>query len=198
MTGKVDARTLAAATTTAPATCPFTIAVDSREQQAFAFAGFFADGSSGKAGRRPLVIPTVTVGLKSGDYSIIGFEDRVAVERKGLADLYGTLGQGRGRFTRELERLATFDYAAVVVEADWQTILYDPPERGTLSPLSVFRSVVAWQQRHTNVHWWPCPGRGFAERVCFRILERWWKDHVQTQSGRHLRDRVRQRDETVP
>jgi ERCC4-type nuclease len=43
-----------------------------------------------------------------------GFADQIAVERKSLADLFGTLGQGRERFERELVRLSAHQYAAVV------------------------------------------------------------------------------------
>ncbi|MDE2097140.1 MAG: ERCC4 domain-containing protein, partial [Patescibacteria group bacterium] len=116
--------------------------------------------------------------LKSGDYSLLGFENRIAIERKSLSDLFSTLGQGRDRFHRELERLAATDYqfAAVVCEADWATVLASPPERSMLRPKTVFRSVIAWQIRYPLVHWWFCPGRAFAEKVTFRLLERFWKE----------------------
>jgi ERCC4-type nuclease len=150
--------------------------IDSREQRPFAFGGLRADA---RDGRRPLLVRTVTRTLPSGDYSLLGFEGRVAVERKSLEDLYSTLGQARERFERELGRLAQMDFAAVVVEADWQSILFGPPPRSRLSPKTVFRSVVAWQQRHPRVHWWMAEDRVFAEAVTFRILERYWREHGQ-------------------
>ena len=55
-------------------------------------------------------------GLKTGDYSIKGYENRIAIERKSLADLAGTLGKGHARFRKELERAKNLDYFAVVVE----------------------------------------------------------------------------------
>lgn len=55
-------------------------------------------------------------GMKVGDYSIEGFEDKIAIERKSLPDLAGSLGKGHARFRKELERAKELDYFAIVVE----------------------------------------------------------------------------------
>lgn len=153
--------------------CPFECIVDSREQSPFCFQGLKADAADGGA---TLVVPTSVKYLESGDYSIRGFESLVAVERKSLQDLYNTLGQGRERFERELSRLDFMAFAAVVVEAGWQQIVYTPPEFSKLSPKSVFRSILAYQQRFRGVHWVLAPDRRFAEIATFRILQRFWID----------------------
>ena len=153
---------------------PFTVLIDTREQRPFGFASIRSDAYTG---RRPLLVRTLVRTLDAGDYSLVGFERRVSVERKALADLFNTLGQARARFVRELQRLqAAYEFAAVVVEAGWEDILGRPPPRSRLRPKTVFRSVVAWQQRYPRVHWWMCPSREFAEVVTFRVLERFWKD----------------------
>jgi DNA excision repair protein ERCC-4 len=54
-------------------------------------------------------------GLKTGDYSIEGYEDTFAIERKSLMDLFGTLGKGHDRFKKELERAKELDYFAILV-----------------------------------------------------------------------------------
>lgn len=160
-----------------PLVVPFTVLVDTRENLPFGFAGIHADA---KHRRRPLVIPTRRGTIGQGDYSIDGLEDAVAIERKSLADLFSTLGQGRERFERELVRLAALRWAAVVVEADWPQIFAEPPPFSRLTPKVVLRSVIAWQQRFPNTHWWMCDSRRMAEIVTFRILERFWKDnHAQ-------------------
>ncbi len=156
-----------------PLTVPFTVVIDTREQRNFTFTGLYADA---KDGNRPLVVPTVVATLGQGDYSIVGLENVVAAERKSLADLYGTLGQGRKRFERELERLAGLRWAAVVVEADWSAVL-DGYHRSQLNAKTIHRSVIAWQQRYASIHWWFLPDRRLAEITTFRILERWWKTH---------------------
>lgn len=97
-----------------------TIIVDTREQVPYQFANMIADAADG--GERIAVLYERGT-LKQGDYSLLGYETSVSVERKSLSDLFGTLGQGRDRFERELERLATYRFAMVVVEAEWRTVL---------------------------------------------------------------------------
>jgi ERCC4-type nuclease len=155
-------------------TVPFTVVIDTREQLPFTFQDLRADA---KDGRRLLRVPTACCSLATGDYSLAGLENQLAIERKSLVDLFATLGSRRERFQRELERLATYPFAAVVIEADWATIIRHPPERSRLLPKTVFRSVIAWQLRYPRVHWWTCPNRGFAEVTTFRLLERFWKQH---------------------
>jgi len=141
----------------------FTIIIDSREQTPYTFDII-----------NP--VPSTTIrGLKTGDYSILGFEDRVTVERKSLTDLYGSLGAGRDRFQREMLRMRDLEYAAVVIEAPWMTIINKPPSRSRLLPVSVIATIVAWSQRY-KVHWIPCPNRVFAEKITHRILDRWYRD----------------------
>jgi ERCC4-type nuclease len=171
---------MATANATTPIACPFAVLVDRREQRPFSFAGLTADA---RQGRRPVLVTLVPATLGAGDYSLAAdgqdYGNRVAIERKSLADLYGTLGQHRGRFEQELARLQRLDFAAVVVEADWNTIIRAPPERSRLRPKVVYRSVLTWMQRYPKVHWVMCPGRQFAEVTTFRLLERWWKDNVR-------------------
>jgi ERCC4-type nuclease len=154
-------------------TFPAVVLIDTREQLPFRFTGLRADA---KDGRRPLDVTTRVETLPTGDYSLDGLRDQVAIERKSLADLYHTLGQNRDRFERELIRLAALCFAAVVIEADWLKILSEPPAHSRLNPKSIFRSVIAWQQRFPRVHWWACPHRRFAEIATLRILERFYKE----------------------
>lgn len=156
---------------------PRAIVVDTREQLPFSFGGLRADVSYGAGNSATLIIELVTGTLAAGDYSLWGFTDQVAIERKSIADLFGTLSQGRDRFVRELERMQdTLQFAAVVVEADWSEILNRPPLYSELPPKIVHRSVLAWQQRYPRVHWWMMPDRRLAEVTTFRILERFWRD----------------------
>jgi DNA excision repair protein ERCC-4 len=160
-------------------TCPFIIVCDTREQCAYTFTDLRADA---KDNRRPLIVHVQRGTLDQGDYSVLGFEAWMAVERKSAADLFGTLASGRRRFERELARLQALQFAAVVVEAEWSELMIQPPRFSNLNPRTVFRSVVAWQQRFNRVHWNFLPGRRAAEAAVFRILERYWKDK---EKGRH-------------
>ena len=107
----------------------FTIIIDTREQRPYDFPG---------AEKRTL--PT-------GDYSIVGLEDRVTIERKSKADAYGSLGNGRARFRKEWERLAEFDYAAVVIEDSVPGFMCRP-SYSKMSPKSAIGSLLAWSVKY--------------------------------------------------
>ena len=162
---------------------PFTVLVDGREKAPYHFTGLRADV---KQRRRPLQITTKWARLESGDYSIDGLQDRVSVERKSLDDLYSTLGQHRNRFKRELARLTDLDCAAVVIEAEWSTILQSPPMWSRLVPKVIYRSILSWQQTFPTVQWLTLPDRRVAEITTFRILERFYRE---CQANRHATSR---------
>ena len=142
----------------------FIIAIDSREQRPFTFESIDP------------VPATEVVALRTGDYSLIGHEAEIIIERKSVTDLFGSCGKGRKRFEKEILRMAAFNYAAIVCEADWQEILRSPPPRSKLSPKVIFSSMIAWEERY-KVHFWPCPNRAFAEKVTYRMIERFYTDY---------------------
>ena len=55
------------------------------------------------------VLKSEKVGLYTGDYSIKGLENHVAIERKSLADLMGCIGTQRERFEKEIIRLKGYE-----------------------------------------------------------------------------------------
>lgn len=179
-----------------PITNPFSIIIDTREQAPFQFQNFIADSihrvqisSSPDVYSIPsLYIPTEVSGLKTGDYSIPGFESEIAVERKSLTDLYGTIGSGRNRFVRELERLSAMKVAAVVIESNMDYAMKYPPANSRLPPKAVFRSINAWEQEFPTIHWHWMSDKSFAEHKTFRILERFWKKR-QEDSAKKTADR---------
>jgi ERCC4-type nuclease len=57
--------------------------------------------------------------LTTGDYSVVGLESVVSIERKSLADLLGCVGGERERFDREVQRLVAYPVRALVVESTW-------------------------------------------------------------------------------
>jgi len=78
-----------------------TVVVDTREQ-------------------KPLWTPekdgVVRATLASGDYSLVGYEERMAIERKSVADLFGSIGRGRDNFLMETRRLHEMPVSGLVVE----------------------------------------------------------------------------------
>lgn len=136
----------------------FAIVVDTREQLPYTFDGLHTDRSA-PGGRRRIVVDRRIATLQQGDYSLVGHESRVAVERKSLADLFGTLGQGRERFQRELLRLAGLDRAAIVVESSLEGIFptFCPDCVGT----GLATDAGDWEQTRCRV----CDGSGMRAAV---------------------------------
>lgn len=98
--------------------------------------------------QRPYWFPRSTVGtLRSGDYSIEGHESVVAIERKSKADAYSTIGSSRTRFQREVERLAAYRFAAIVVEATLPDFL-KPPPHSQLHPHAAIGTLLSWCVRY--------------------------------------------------
>jgi len=60
------------------------------------------------------------VALKAGDYSVLGMEDVMALERKSMADAIGSTIAGRERFIRSCARLAKFRWKAILIEASYE------------------------------------------------------------------------------
>jgi ERCC4-type nuclease len=54
--------------------------------------------------------------LKTGDYSIQGYDDTICFERKSVQDLVSTLIGGHERFLREMERMRSFKAKYILIE----------------------------------------------------------------------------------
>lgn len=55
--------------------------------------------------------------LPCGDYSLRGLTAEIAIERKGLPDLVHCCGKDRARFIEQIERMRSYRFRALVVEA---------------------------------------------------------------------------------
>ena len=143
-----------------PSKVPLRIIRDSREQAPFTFSG--------------LPVEVSVSALEAGDYSVRGFERRVAVERKELGDLVGCLGANRERFQRELARLRGYDCAAVVVEAP-VVALRTGRYLGRLDAGAAWQSVLAFSMRF-RVPFFFCADRADAEAVTFDLLRHFARD----------------------
>jgi len=84
----------------------------------------------------------VEKGLKTGDYSIKGFENIVTIERKSISDLLGTLGQGRDRFENELDRMRDYKFRGLLIEGS-ENGLYKYSGWSGLHPNSLYHSLGA-------------------------------------------------------
>ncbi len=111
--------------------------------------------------------------LATGDYSLAGFTDRVAVERKEVSDLIGCLTHDRKRFTRELERLRGYEAAAVVVEAPFSTI-QSGMYHSRLSADSAVQSIVSIMANY-RMPFYFAPSRMDAERFVKDFIRHFYR-----------------------
>ena len=105
---------------------PFTIVVDTREQQPYSFDKY----------------PVVRQKLDVGDYSILGLERRIAFERKNLDDYIQSVVKARERFFAEMQQLANYEMKGILVEATLEDILQKKYTSGA-NPNAVFGSTTS-------------------------------------------------------
>ena len=115
--------------------------------------------------------------LTTGDYSIIGLEHVVAVERKSLQDLIGCVGKHRERFEKEIQRLMAYPVRALVVEADWSNIELKQ-YRGEVSPNAALGSIYGWMAKGLPVYMAGDRKRAqdFTTRFLFIAARRRWAE----------------------
>jgi hypothetical protein len=183
--------------------CPFTVLIDTAEQQPFSFAGIRGDAD---VGGRPIIVPTEPQCLgrhpdSLGDYSLTGGKGRCHVERKSMDDAHGTIlgwGDRRERFEKELENLSEIEAGAVVVECSLGELIRCAPELPKTSAArnakSLFRSVMSFQRRY-SVRWIFCDSRRLAELATFRWLLDWHEEQIETRKATEKESRREARKE---
>lgn len=134
-----------------------TILIDTREQLPYFFKGY------------PVEVKTCH--LKTGDYSLEGYSEKITVERKSKADLYMSLGRERDRFEAEFCRLREFDYAALVIESSLSGLLI-PPFKSRMNPKSIIQSLISWSIRY-GVYVFFSDNRHYSECLIYSLFEKY-------------------------
>jgi DNA excision repair protein ERCC-4 len=131
------------------------ILIDTREQAPFTFKGYDVEPE--------------TATLPVGDYSLPGFQDSAALERKSLNDLIGCLmGKDRDRFERELARGRHHDLFMVVVEASLADVSQGR-YRSDIKPQAALQSIITFQVRYRIPFVW-AGNRTGAEYMTYSFL----------------------------
>lgn len=99
-----------------------------------------------------LLIPTQRATLQTGDYSLLGLEHLVRIERKSLADLAMSCGRERPRFDRCMERLRGFQLAVLVIEARESSVELKQ-YRSEIHPNAILGAVHTFRARGINIDW---------------------------------------------
>ncbi len=140
------------------------ILVDTREQLPLDFSPY----------------PDVTTeigGLYVGDYSLRGLEHLVAVERKSLPDLIGSLTTGRERFGHELQRGQGIKLA-VVIEGTLEQVRHHQ-YRSKAEPHAILQSLISWRWRYGVDFMWCGDAAGAAYHAYH-----WLRQYVRLESDR--------------
>lgn len=173
-----------------PTDCPFVVVVDNQEQAPYCFTGIEHWDS-----KKPMIVPIADdTHLRTGDYSIFGFEHCVTIERKSPSDWLGSIGKGHDRLEREMERMVAMQQAAgrwadgsprwltsVVVEEDWRDMMA-PHGYSQIQQSQTKGTVAAWSQRY-GVHFHFCHGRREAELWTFTLLSMFWRQWDRRQKS---------------
>lgn len=134
--------------------------VDTREQKPYIFK-----------------LPMIQKALKTGDYSVEGYEDLVAIERKSLDDFIGCVTTSRDRFKRELERGNDLKRFFVVIECNVDDIIKGK-YWSKVSPESVIGSIIAWSIRY-NAKFIFTGNRTASQYLVLNILDKFIKEEIE-------------------
>lgn len=139
------------------------ITVDTREQRPFLFTGYPCETRRGT--------------LRTADYSLAGHENEVCIERKELDDIVACCMGERERFKAELDRMAAFKAAAIVVESPLAAI-----RRGRyhsqINPASVEQSLLSFSFKH-RIPIYFGRNRLHAENIAFNALRHYYNHTVE-------------------
>jgi ERCC4-type nuclease len=93
----------------------YTVVRDTREQKGYFFKKFNTCNG------------TIQKKLDTGDYSILGMEDKVCIERKASAsELAINLGKGKFAFLNEIERMRDYEHKYIVCEFSMEDLMKFP------------------------------------------------------------------------
>jgi ERCC4-type nuclease len=133
------------------------ILIDDREKTAWEFPG----------------VETEEARIETGDYTIKGFEDRFAIERKSINDLAKSVGSERDRFESEIKRAQSMDNFAVVIEGTPQEVR-NGAYYSKIHPNAVMGTVQKWPWRYNTLEFVWAGDRERAPQEALRLLDRWY------------------------
>jgi len=151
----------------------FTVIKDTREQKGHHFD---EDAKNRCAG---MVVQT----MKTGDYTLLGFEDKLCIERKAsVEELSINLGKESRPFRREIDRMAEFPHRFLILEFDLEDIMEFPNHKTSRIPMAKRKTVtisgkyilkcLAEFQLHYNIHVVFCGNKSRAFSNIMNIFKR--------------------------
>ncbi len=152
---------------------PYTVIKDTREQEGYTFEKF--------NGRYTSCEGMVVRKLDTGDYTLVGLEDKLCIERKGsISELAINLGKDKRRFMDEIKRMKDFPFKFIILEFTLEDVM-DFPESSNI-PEEKWDSIVITNkymlkmliefQMYDDIHVIFCGNRKNAKLTNNSILKR--------------------------
>ena len=114
--------------------------------------------------------------LDQADYSILGFEDKIAIERKSITDLLNVMGISRKRFEKEIERLRGYWWKGLLIEGTEKDV-YDIHKHSSVNLNARYHTLASWEIRGFHIY--------YAES---KKKARWWVLTRLIKLYQHLRE----------
>ena len=92
----------------------------------------------------------------------------IAIERKSIDDLIGSLTKGRDRFEKELQKGSRIPYFALVIEASLSDLANGKYQSSTL-PKSAIQSLLSWSVKYRLPVFF-AESREYAEKITLSLL----------------------------
>lgn len=132
--------------------------------------------------QRPFLFPDCLVqqvALKTGDYSIRGFEESICVERKAAEEIYVNFGVQRERFMKECERMSTFERKCIIIENNLDRLMDPPDYTRKKYKMKLKRSHIVGAIGKIVIEYGIpiifASGRREANELCFQFLKQYYK-----------------------
>lgn len=124
--------------------------------------------------RSPCVVDT----LSTGDYSLVGLQDRIGIERKSLPDLVSSFTHGRERFEAEFRRARSLEFFAVVIEARLSDITSGAINSGA-HPEAILQSILSRSVRYNRPFYF-AENRELGARITEGLLLKYARSFIRT------------------
>jgi ERCC4-type nuclease len=138
------------------------IIIDSREPDPSPWQDYFT-------------VPAIRQKLDTGDYSLLGCAEWIALERKSIDDLVSCLSHSRDRFVEELHRAQRIPDFYVICECSYRDIL-SGRYRSEMKGRAAWESIIALQQRF-RIPFLFAGDVATAAELGQSILLRWFREH---------------------
>lgn len=125
--------------------------------------------------------------LQTADYSIVGLDHKIAIEKKHLQDLIACVGKERERFDREIQRLLAYETRAIFIIGSISQIennLY----RGQVTPNAILGSIMGWAQKNITILFFDTEQQCalMMSKYLYIAAKRYWRElypFIQVQSN---------------